>query len=172
MRMTMLAALFASLATHASAMSLASDDFADGTAIPQAHIYPRCGGQNVSPDLHWSGTPANASSLVLTMIDQDVKPSRWSHWIVVDIPVSTTRLARGLAALPPGATAVASNFGDAAYDGPCPPAGSGTHRYKFTIWALPAASPSIAPDAKANLVEAMLMGLALEHESLIGTVRR
>ena len=172
MRMTVLAAALALAATQAAAMSLQSNDFADGAPIPVVHNYPRCGGQNVSPELHWSGVPETAKSLVLTMIDQDVKPARWSHWIVVGLPVATAGLARGVAALPAGAHTVVSNFGDAAYAGPCPPEGSGTHRYKFTIWALPATTVTIAPDAKANEVEAMLMGLALDHESLVGTVRR
>jgi len=129
-------------------MTIASNDFKDGGVLPAIHVYPRCGGQNVSPELHWSGAPASAKRLVLTMIDTDVKPSQWSHWIVLDIPPSVTMLPRGLKALPPPSYAVASNFGDAFYDGPCPPSGSGVHHYRFTIWVL-RASLSLAGDAPA-----------------------
>src|SRR5215831_7758673 len=132
-----LAALFLSPCVGAFAMELKSSDIAPGAEIATAHIYPRCGGDNVSPALTWSGVPAGAKSLVLTMIDSDVQPAEWSHWIVVDLPPTATMLARGTAHLPAGAIAIASNFGDAFYDGPCPPKGTGVHHYHFTIWAMP-----------------------------------
>lgn len=162
--------LFMLAAVPAQAMTIASNDFADGAAIPAAHTYPRCGGQNISPELHWSGVPAGTKSLVLTMIDISVKPNQWSHWIVVDLPPTTTGLSRAAAALPTGAKAVASNFGDASYDGPCPPKGTGVHRYRFTVWAMPAATTAIAPDAKAIDVNAMLSRGVLSHASVTGTV--
>ena len=162
--------LFMLAASPALSMTIASNDFADGAAIPMPHIYPRCGGQNVSPELHWNGVPAGAKSLVLTMIDVSVQPSQWSHWIVVDLPPQATGLGRGVKALPAGAKAVVSNFGDAYYDGPCPPKGTGVHRYVFTIWALPAAAMAIAPDAKAADLNAMLMHDAIGHASITGTV--
>src|SRR6476660_9415961 len=112
-----MAALLLFPCAGASAMELTSGDIAPGAQIAAAQIYPRCGGQNVSPALAWSGAPAGTKSLVLTMIDMDVKPAYWSHWIVVDLPLSMTRLARGLAHLPAGAKAIVSNFGDAFYDG-------------------------------------------------------
>ena len=161
---------FASQAT--AAMILTSADIKDGAAIGAAHIYPRCGGQNVSPQLSWSGAPAGTQSLALTMIDLDVKPSQWSHWIVVDLPADTTFLARGLKSLPGSAKAVVSNFGEASYDGPCPPKGSGVHHYVFTIWALPVATPAIEPDEKADDVSTALSKIALDKASLSGTVSR
>jgi Raf kinase inhibitor-like YbhB/YbcL family protein len=106
------------------------------------------------------------------MIDIDVKPSRWSHWIVVDLPPAVTSLARGAPSLPRGASAVASNFGDRSYDGPCPPDGTGVHHYEITIWAMPGATTNIAPDAKASDVAAMLAARAIGHATLIGWVKR
>jgi Raf kinase inhibitor-like YbhB/YbcL family protein len=155
-----------------AAMTLHSADIADGTKIVAAQIYTRCGGQNVSPELSWNGVPAGTKSLALTMIDLDVKPAQWSHWIVVNIPPTTTGLARGAAALPGGATGVKSNFGDATYDGPCPPPGSGVHHYRLTIWALPQATVMLPPDGKATDVAATLMKTANDHASLTGTVER
>ena len=125
MRITaLLTGLLLAGAAPVAAMTIGSSDFADGTAIAAPQIYPRCGGQNVSPQLSWQGAPAGTKSFVLTMIDVDVKPSGWSHWIVVDLPPGTASLARGFTALPDGAKALAGNFGDLAYDGPCPPPGS------------------------------------------------
>ncbi len=147
-------------------MSLTSTDFAAGDPIPNAYIYPRCGGRNISPQLSWAGAPLDTKSFVLTMIDIDVKPSQWSHWIVIDLPPQSNSLARGTASLPGKATAIASNFGDAHYDGPCPPKGTGVHHYVFTVWALPTATIFLASDDAANHVTATLERLALDRASL------
>jgi Raf kinase inhibitor-like YbhB/YbcL family protein len=154
-----------------AAMTLTSTDFASGAALPAVHIYPRCGGRNVSPQLSWSGVPSAAKSLVLTMIDVDVKPAQWSHWIVVDLPVDSDSLSRGTASLPGAARAIVSNFGDAAYDGPCPPQGTGTHHYEFTIWAMPTTMTSLAADENATRVTAFLSQHTLERASLSAVVQ-
>ena len=153
-----------------AAMTLTSTDLTPGAPMPAAHVYPRCGGRNISPQLAWSGAPAATRSLVLTMIDMDVEPALWSHWIVVDLPPATPGLARGIAALPAPAKGVVSNFGDPTYDGPCPPPGSGIHHYQFTIWALPSAQVSLKPDEKAPEVIAQLQRVALDRASLTVSV--
>jgi Raf kinase inhibitor-like YbhB/YbcL family protein len=153
-----------------AAMSMTSTDIRSGSAIPLAQIYPRCGGENISPNLSWSGAPSGTMSFVLTMIDVDVKPDEWSHWIVVGLPATSNSLPRGAQSLPGGAKAVVSNFGDAAYAGPCPPKGTGVHHYQFTIWALPTANISLAPDEKATTLTASLAKHALDRASLIGLV--
>jgi len=154
-----------------AAMTLTSTDILPGYPIPSAHIYTRCGGRNISPQLSWSGAPSATKSFVLTMIDIDAKPSRWSHWIVVDLPASVDSLSQGAASLPRGATAVVSNFGEATYDGPCPPKGTGVHHYQFTIWALPTTTTSLAPDEKATNVIAFLSQRALDRASLTALVQ-
>ncbi|HEX3916826.1 MAG TPA: YbhB/YbcL family Raf kinase inhibitor-like protein [Caulobacteraceae bacterium] len=162
----------AAIAAPALAMQISSADLQPNAVIAPAQIYPRCGGQNVSPALAWSGAPAGTVSLVLTMIDVDAKPAFWSHWIVVGLPPATTSLPRGVAALPAGAHAVAGNFGDAAYDGPCPPLGSGVHHYQFTIWAMPETAISIGANAPANEVLSTLLRTSSAHATLVGTAQR
>ncbi len=154
-----------------AAMTLSSPDIAPGATIAQPHIYPRCGGQNISPQLAWSGAPAGTKSLVLTMIDLDAKPALWSHWIVVDLPPTVQGLPRAAKPLPSPARAVAGNFGDAGYDGPCPPKGSGAHHYRFTIWAMPTATTTIAPNAKADTVAPSLSHRAIGSASFVGIVK-
>ncbi len=172
MRMPMTAlAAFLSAAPPASAMSISSGDFADGTMLPLAQNYTRCGGDNVSPALSWRAIPPNTKTLVLTMIDINVKPSLWSHWVVVDLPPGSTGLERGVRTLPEGARAVVSNFGDAFYDGPCPPDGTGVHRYRFTLWALPR-SANIPPNANAIDLQAGLAQIAIDKATIRGWVRR
>jgi Raf kinase inhibitor-like YbhB/YbcL family protein len=166
-------ALFATLAgSPCAAMQLTSPDLKAGAPMPMANVYPRCGGRNISPALVWGGAPPATKSLVLTIIDLTPPPHQWSHWIVVGLPPRATGLVRGVRALPAGAHAIAGNFGDAAYDGPCPPPGSGVHRYQITIWALPKAALSIAPNAPADAVGAMLAHAAIDHASLTVTAQR
>ena len=156
--------------TESAAMSLTSADISPGVAIPIAHIYPRCGGENISPALSWSGSPSGTKSFVLTMIDVDVKPDEWSHWVVVGLPANVKSLSRGITSLPGGAKAIVSNFGDAAYAGPCPPKGTGMHHYEFTIWALPTPTISLADDEKALTLTQLLSKRAIDRASLIGLV--
>ncbi len=153
----------------ASAMELRSPDIKNGATIAKQQVYTRCGGANVSPALTWSGVPTGTRSLAVTLIDNSVNPSGWSHWIVVDLPPGTSSLTRGVSRLPPGASMVQTNFGDAQYDGPCPPEGSGVHRYQFTVWALKSSAPAIAPNASAFSVERSLQGSSLASASLTAT---
>jgi len=150
--------------TSASAMELTSPDLAQGGKVPLSAVYTRCGGSNISPAFAWAGAPASTRSFVITLIDQDVKPALWSHWIVVDVPAGTTRFEQG-AALPSGARALTSDFGDAHFDGPCPPPGSGVHHYRLSVWAMPEAHE--APDNRsAAALSAWLKSRALASASL------
>jgi len=63
-----------------------------------------------------------------------------------------------------------SNFGAAARDGPCPPAGSGTHHRRITIPALRAGAVALSADEKASNVEAASAKAALVEASLTGFV--
>jgi Raf kinase inhibitor-like YbhB/YbcL family protein len=159
------------LASPATAMALKSSDLAEGAKVSMDQVYMRCGGRNISPALVWSGAPQATKSFALTLIDIDVKPAQWSHWIVVGLSPQTTALARG-AALPSGARALVSDFGDAAYGGPCPPAGSGVHHYRFTIWALPSAQVSPPANAHADALTAWLARGALASATLTGYFQR
>lgn len=154
------------------AMTLTSTDIAPGKPIPAAHIYPRCGGRNISPELTWSGVPSGARSLVLTMIDLDVKPSQWSHWILVDLPATATSLPQGTKSLPRNTTKRWSAIlVMPAMRGPVRLGAPDLHHYEFTIWALPTTSVSIAPDEKATEILAYLSQHALDRASLTAVVQ-
>ena len=156
--------MLAALAT----MQLKSADLANGATIASEQMYPRCGGKNVAPALSWSGAPAGTKSFVLTFIDTSVLPSSWSHWIVVNLPATASGLPKG-GALPAGATAIQSNFGDLIYDGPCPPAGTGEHLYEFTLYALPRRAPAMVENASAKELARALSAIALAKATLRGT---
>ncbi|HEY2033281.1 MAG TPA: YbhB/YbcL family Raf kinase inhibitor-like protein [Rhizomicrobium sp.] len=138
-------------------MSLKSGDVAEAGYFPETEICARYGGGDVSPALSWSGAPATTKSFAVTMYDPDAHGGWW-HWLVVNIPPGTTSLAQdaGRGALPDGAVALQNSNGNARYDGPCPPAGSGTHHYQITLWALDSPKAAIAggdPQAAAEWLQ-------------------
>lgn len=121
------------LALAFAALLLSSPDLRPAKPVPKPFVYGECGGANRTPRLRWSGVPARARSLVLTVHDPDApRPGGWTHWLVYAIPPGTTSLG---AALPPGATAGRNDFGATGYGGPCPPPGP-PHHYVFRLDAL------------------------------------
>ena len=133
-RSAMMAVALVSVAAQASAMELTSAQMKEGAMIAMPQVNSRCGGGNVSPQLSWSGAPANTKGFALTVFDPDANKGKgfW-HWAVYDIPASVNSFALGKT---PGGVQIAQNsFGDSNYDGPCPPPGS-VHHYIFTLWAL------------------------------------
>ena len=75
------------------AFTLTSTHIADQQALPLQFVHSAmgAGGQNVSPDLAWSGAPEGTQSYALTMYDPDAPTgSGWWHWVVYDIPASAT----------------------------------------------------------------------------------
>lgn len=114
-----------------SNLSLASQEFKDGEQIPGQYS---CKGQNVNPPLNVSGVPAGAKSLALILHDPDAVGGDFVHWLVWDIPTSTGSIT--VNSVPEGAVQGQNGGGQNKYMGPCPPAGTGTHHYKFELYAL------------------------------------
>jgi Raf kinase inhibitor-like YbhB/YbcL family protein len=127
----------------------------DGTALRQEFVLD---GGNLSPQLAWSGFPAATRSFTVTCFDPDAPTtSGWWHWLVVDIPVGVTELARGAgtadgSALPAGAFQVRTDFGTAGYGGSAPPPGDHPHRYLFAVHAVDADTLGVGPDVTAAAV--------------------
>ncbi len=111
-------------------MKLSSPEFKDGEKIPEKAGYME---ENTNPELRIEEVPEQASSLVLIMDDPDaLEPAGkiWDHWIVYDIPPSTSKIGSGES---PG-TEGRTDFRETGYNGPNPP--DGEHTYVFTIYAL------------------------------------
>ncbi|CAM3842206.1 hypothetical protein EV679_3222 [Kerstersia gyiorum] len=196
-------------------MQLISHSFKDGQSIPGefAFAVPDAAqhialSSNRNPHLAWSDVPAGTRSLVIVCHDPDV-PSRaddvnqegrevptdlpridFFHWLLLDIPVSTTEIEAGThsngvtprgkpgpdadAGLRHGINDYTTWFasdeqmkGDYhGYDGPCPPWNdTRVHRYIFTIYAL--AVPALEVDGpltgesvRAALAAAPVLGQA------------
>lgn len=162
-------------AAPAFAMELKSASLAEGASFPASEICARYDGGNISPALSWSGVPDNAKSLALTIYDPDATGGWW-HWLVVNIPPGADGLASGAgsgkAELPKGAQEAANSDGNSAYDGPCPPQGSGTHHYRITLWALPAAKAQTDLSGKPEAVSEWLQTHALASARLTPVYRK
>lgn len=122
-----------------------SSDVDDKTAfdLPQfSGVFGVPGGEDVSPELSWSGFPKETKSFIVTMFDADAPTgSGFWHWVVSGIPAATTSLpvnagAAGGAGLPAGASMLTNDAGVPQYIGAAPPKGSGQHRYVITVTAL------------------------------------
>lgn len=135
-----------------ASMTLTSDDVADGEQLAKEFVAEGVGGGNLSPQLSWSGAPDGTRSYAVTCYDPDAPtPSGFWHWVVADIPVTTTSLPRG-ASLPYPAFAVRNDAGTAEYLGAAPPQGDMVHRYFFVVHAVDVETLGADADASPALV--------------------
>lgn len=124
--------------------TLTSSDVADGAefAAPQRSGVFGAGGQDVSPQLSWSGAPEGTRSYAVTVLDPSAPTgSGFWHWAVADIPAAVSSLdsdagADGGAKLPAGAVQLTNDGGMRAYLGAAPPAGHGVHTYFIVVHAV------------------------------------
>jgi Raf kinase inhibitor-like YbhB/YbcL family protein len=139
MRHLLLAAVLSAspLMAHADTFTLTSPDLKADAQIANKHVFKGfgCDGGNVSPALEWKNAPKGTKSFALTVYDPDAPTgSGWWHWVVFNIPATTTSIAQG--GVPEGAMQSRTDFGSPGYGGPCPPVGNGKHHYIFTVYAL------------------------------------
>ena len=157
-------------------LNLTSPEIAPGATIQNEQVYRGfgCNGTNISPELRWSGAPSETKSFAVTLYDPDAPTgSGWWHWVIVNIPQNSTFLPRnsgdpkmGLA--PPGTIQIRTDFGTAAYGGPCPPQGDKAHRFVFTVFAVDVDKLPVDESASAAFVGFNLNSHTLKKATLTG----
>ncbi len=156
--------------------TVTSTDIAEGEKMPIAHASGifGAGGEDVSPQLSWTGFPAETKSFVVTCFDPDAPTgSGFWHWNVVDIPAAITELPTNAGAqdgsgLPDGAFTIANDAGLPGYLGSAPPAGHGPHRYVFAVHALDTESLGIDATVSNAIAGFNMFGKVLARGLLTG----
>jgi hypothetical protein len=160
--------------------SVTSTSFSDGDYLGLDHVLSEsfgfgCAGQNISPQLSWSGAPDGTESFAITAYDPDAPTgSGFWHWVVVNIPANVTSLDAGASGsgMPSGALETRTDYGKPGYGGPCPPEGDHPHRYLFTVHAVSADSLPVEADTSAAVVGFQLNFNTLAKASLMGLFKR
>jgi Raf kinase inhibitor-like YbhB/YbcL family protein len=164
----------------AASFTLTSSDLREGDklAMPQVSGIFGAGGEDVSPQLSWSGYPSETRSFVVTMFDPDAPTvSGFWHWAVVNVPGGVTSLPTGAgdeagSGLPPGAFQLPNDGRAARFIGAAPPEGHGKHRYIFSVHALGAESLEIDRQATPAFLMFNLFGATLGRAFLEGWYER
>jgi Raf kinase inhibitor-like YbhB/YbcL family protein len=145
-----------------------SQDLVDGGELPrsQASAYFGLDGQDLSPQVSWSGAPEGTRSFAVTVMDPDAKRAGgFCHWAVVNIPAAVDELPEGAggapdgmgpsgdeAGLPVGSVELTNDAGFAGFVGAGPPKGSGPHRYVLTVHAVGAERLPATPRSTGSRV--------------------
>src|SRR5262249_53374293 len=91
-------------ANAADVFPLKSTTFEDGKMMPKKVANnqanggnnPNCVGENISPQLSWTGVPEGTKSFVLLMVDPEGRGGAGvMHWVAYGIPASVTGFAEG-----------------------------------------------------------------------------
>lgn len=166
--------VFAICPSHAADFTLTSPSIKEQGKITNEQVFSGmgCSGKNVSPELHWDNAPKDAKSFAVTVYDPDAPTgSGWWHWIMFNIPATMQTLPAN-AGKPDGSAAIEgaiqsmTDFGQAGYGGPCPPAGDKPHRYIFTVYALKVDQLPLKKDVSGAMVGFYLNQHALAKASL------
>jgi Raf kinase inhibitor-like YbhB/YbcL family protein len=143
-------------------MFIASPVFQDNTSVPTPHT---CMGENISPPFEFGDLPAQTRSLVLIVEDRDATPNPWIHWLVFNIPPTTTSVP--VDNIPVGGAEGIANGGTHGYEGPCPKYFSGTHHYHFQLFALDTVL-DLPASADKSQVLAHLQNHVIDSATLVG----
>jgi Raf kinase inhibitor-like YbhB/YbcL family protein len=116
----------------------------------------------------WAGAPRGTVSFVLIVNDPDARD--FTHWLVYDMTGSASGgLPEAISATPDAPPQGTNDFGRIGYGGPCPP--SGTHRYRFTLYALDRPL-GLSGTPRARELRAAMSGHVIAAVTLTGTYHR
>jgi hypothetical protein len=113
--------------------------------------------------------------LALAIVDRHPIANNWVHWLVVNVPKTTSILAEGASRtdkMPAGAKELNNTFGSLGYGGPQPPRGSGPHDYEVTLYALNVDDLALAANTSLAVFEKAIAGKVLASAKIVGTYER
>jgi len=162
----------------AAPFMLTSTTFRDGTMMPVkvanmnqpgAQPNPNCVGQNVSPELSWSGEPAGTKSFVLTMVDPEGRGGLGVfHWVAYGIPADVHSFAEGEVSKPSDKyVGGKSTQGVGYFSGPCTPPGA-PHHYTLKVIATDLDPKALPPGLTLPELDEKLAGHAKGAAGLVG----
>lgn len=157
--------------------TVTSTDVADGKPLGRAQVSGifGAGGEDVSPQISWSGFPKETKSFAVTVYDPDAPTaSGFWHWAVFNIPVSVTELPSDAGnpdkkLLPEGAITLKNDGGGARFIGAAPPAGHGPHRYFVAVHALDVEKLDVGPDGSCAFLGFNLFFHTLARAMIVPT---
>lgn len=111
-------------------INVSSPELREGQPLPAEYS---CRGDQGSPPLRWSSRPLpEAKSIAIVVDSHTASNSAAVHWVLYNIPATTTELGPNAAADPPeGSGQARVTSGEMGYDPPCEE-GS----YRFTVYTL------------------------------------
>jgi Raf kinase inhibitor-like YbhB/YbcL family protein len=179
MKKILLFMLLAAGPCFAADFSVQSASWQDGQAMKDIYVFNSfgCTGNNVSPQISWSGAPQGTKSFAVTVYDPDAPTgSGWWHWTVFNIPANITQISEEAGSdpsqLPAGAVQGRTDFGKPGYGGACPPKGDKPHRYILTVYALKTDKIDLNGEASGALVGYYVNQNTLAKASLTVTYGR
>ena len=135
-------------------------------------IDPRytCDGAGEAPDVAWTGVPAGATELALSLVDESnlIEGRPFVHWVVAGIDPAVGQVVPGN--LPPGAFETTNAVGDIGYSSLCPGPGT-TGVYVLELFALGQQVEAGIETPAADLVD-IVRALSFDVAALSGTVTR
>ena len=156
-------------AVSSNTFSLSSSAFTAEGTIPSVYTCDSENKNGISPPLKWENAPKETVSFVIIMDDPDAPIGNWDHWLMFNIPATTTKLDANLQTLPAGAQAGANSWKRFDYGGPCPP--DREHRYFFKIYALDIELP-LNEGASKQEIESSMQGHILAQTQLMARYDR
>ncbi|MEV0994842.1 YbhB/YbcL family Raf kinase inhibitor-like protein [Nonomuraea sp. NPDC050202] len=111
-------------------MNVTSPELREGKPLPSEYS---CESDQGSPPLRWSSQPLPGAKSIAIVVDSHTSAKSAVHWVLYDIPATTTELGPNAAADPPEGTGQARvTSGRVGYEPPCEKDAS----YRFTVYTL------------------------------------
>ncbi|KMO78979.1 YbhB/YbcL family Raf kinase inhibitor-like protein [Mycolicibacterium obuense] len=157
--------------------TLTSQSFRDGDTWGNDQVsgIMGAGGDDVSPQLSWSGFPEETRSFAVTVYDPDAPTgSGFWHWAVFNLPATVTDLPAGVGdgssqGFPGDAVTLSNDAGLKRFIGAAPPPGHGPHRYIVAVHAVDVEKLDVPEDATPAYLGFNLFSHAIARALITGT---